>query len=99
MNRQRDEILAIANSLSNDDLCLLLNVLGDRVDIYLGLLGRVCIETEFSSACLNGARIQVNTTLSDLDDVREDRQIQYALRDESQLLVESMSSAQKESRH
>lgn len=84
MTRQREEILELANSLSNADLCQLLNILGDRLDIYLGQLGRVCIETEFTTAFMNGSRIQVNTTLSELEDVRHDGQIQYAIKDDSQ---------------
>ena len=84
MTKQHEKMLKLANSLSNDDLCRLLNILGDRLHIQLGVLGRFCIETEFYTAFLNGSRIQVNTTLSVLDDVREDDQIKRALQDESQ---------------
>ena len=79
-NRERFlEIIDLANTLSNEDLCTLINAVASRLDIYVGSLGRVCISTEVEHACMNGMTVQINTVMAQLDDMREDSGIQYGL--------------------
>ena len=73
------DVIEIFNSLSNNDLCKLINMMGDRADIYIGCLGRTCISTEITWACMNGAGIQINTKLSELEDIREDDSVNIAI--------------------
>lgn len=79
-NRDRFlEIIDLANTLSNEDLCTLINAVASRLDIYVGSLGRVCISSEVEHACMNGMTVQINTVMAQLDDMREDSGIQYGL--------------------
>jgi len=79
-NRERFlEIIDLANTLSNEDLCTLINAVASRLDIYVGSLGRVCISTEVEHACMNGMTVQINTVMAQLDDMREDLGIEYGL--------------------
>jgi len=79
-NRDRfEEIITLANTLSNEDLCTLINAVASRLNIYVGSMGRVCISSEVEHACLNGMTVQINTTMAQLDDMREDSAMQYAL--------------------
>jgi len=79
-NRERfSEIIDLANTLSNEDLCTLINAVAPRLDIYVGALARVCISTEVEHACMNGMTVQINTVMAQLDDMREDSGIQYGL--------------------
>tara|TARA_B100000767_G_C19332936_1_gene356459 strand:+ start:238 stop:519 length:282 start_codon:yes stop_codon:yes gene_type:complete len=79
-NRERFlEIIDLANTLSNEDLCTLINAVASRLDIYVGSLGRVCISTEVEHACMNGMTVQINTVMAQLDDMREDSGIEYGL--------------------
>ena len=79
-NRERfSEIIDLANTLSNEDLCTLINAVASRLDIYVGSLGRVCISTEVEHACMNGMTVQINTVMAQLDDMREDLGIEYGL--------------------
>jgi hypothetical protein len=73
------KIINLANTLSNDDLCTLINAVAPRLDIYVGLMGKVCISTEVDNACMNGMTVQINTTMAQLDDMREDSAMEYAL--------------------
>jgi hypothetical protein len=73
------EIIELANTLSNEDLCTLINAVAPRLNIYLGSMGGVCISTEVGYACLNGMTVQINTEMAQLDDMRENDGIQYAL--------------------
>lgn len=78
-NRDRfEEIIELANTLSNEDLCTLINAVAPRLDIYVGSMG-VQIATEVESACMNGPTVQINSVMAQLDDMREDSAIQYAL--------------------
>ena len=63
MNARTEELLKIANDLSNEDVCTLIEMLGDRVEVFLGTNTdghMVCSEIE--SACLNGCSVQLNLT-------------------------------------
>ena len=65
-----DELIDLANNLSNVDTCFLLNALSNKqIDIFLGMLGNTCVSTELSHVTLNGTILQLNATSCDLDDL------------------------------
>jgi len=78
MSKDIQDIVQIANSLSNNDLANLITMLGDRLDVYVGQLGRHQISSPVKDACMNGAVVQINLELSELDDISEDAQAIYA---------------------
>ena len=64
------QLIDLANNLSNVDICFLLNALSNRqIDIFLGTLGNTCVSTELSHVSLNGTFLQLNATSCDLDDL------------------------------
>lgn len=71
MSKDIHDIVQVANSLSNDDLANLITVLGDRLDVYVGQLGRHQISSPVKDTCMNGAVVQINLELSELDDISE----------------------------
>ena len=75
----RDEITALANSLSNENFVELFNHFANRCHVYSGLLGRCQITSDVSWACLNGSTIQINTESSDLDSMADDSFFRRAL--------------------
>jgi uncharacterized membrane protein (DUF4010 family) len=80
LKKSHQEIINLANTLSNDDLCALINAVSSRLEVYLGSIGLVCISTEVEYAHMNGMTVQVNTTMAQLEDIREDDQIQHAMK-------------------
>ena len=69
MKKQDIDIIEIANNISADDMCHLINIFSDRIDIYVGSIGskkqdnRMLLSGSLSKenpACLNGAYIQIN---------------------------------------
>ena len=79
---RQQELLEFVNGLSNDDVCDVINLLSDRLDVYVGLLNNHCIASPVAFACLNGTSVQVNLLLSDLDDLQEDSFFAEALKKE-----------------
>ena len=75
----REEITALANSLSNDNFVELFNHFANRCHVFSGSLGRCCITSEVTWACLNGSTIQINTESSDLDSMADDSFFRHAL--------------------
>lgn len=67
MSKDIQDIVQIANSLSNDDLANLITMLGDRLDVYVGQLGRNQISSPVKDACMNGSVVQINLELSELE--------------------------------
>ena len=65
------KILNIANSLSNEEICRLIFILSDRIDVYIGRMGRMQIASTISSVSLNGPSVQINLETAELDDMRE----------------------------
>ena len=39
MKKQDIDIIEIANNISADDMCHLINIFSDRIDIYIGSIG------------------------------------------------------------
>lgn len=72
-------ITELANSLSNTQICDLLNCVGSRIDVFYGLHNMCCLSSEFSSACMNGPSIQINCETADLDDLIEHEFFAYAV--------------------
>ena len=63
-----EDLLEIANSLSNDDLCHLLNMVSDRLFVFYGVHDKMQQSSNVTFACLNGACVQINTESADQDD-------------------------------
>ena len=74
MSKDIHDIVQVANSLSNDDLANLITILGDRLEVYVGQLGSHQITSRVKDTCMNGAVVQINLELSELDDISEDAQ-------------------------
>ena len=65
------KIIKLANSLSNDELCALINCTSDRIRIFVGSLNDRQVVTEITWATTNGPEIQINTTLSEYEDMND----------------------------
>ena len=65
-----EQLIDLANNLSNVEICFLLNALSSRqIDIFLGTLDNTCVSTKLSHVSLNGPFLQLNATSCDLDDL------------------------------
>ena len=67
------KITELANSLSNKDVCDLINLFADRIDVYIGMsptnvLRSAALDKE-SPCIMNGAVIQINTEWAFTDKV------------------------------
>ena len=72
MNRERmDQLIEVANGLSNDDLCYLINLISDRCDVFIGSMGGRLLESQIVWASLNGVQIQINLDTCELDSLSE----------------------------
>ena len=80
IDERQKELTEFVNALSNDDVCCLINMLSDRLDVYVGLLNNRCISSGVSFACLNGTSVQINLRLADLDDLTENPFFENALK-------------------
>ena len=74
-----DKITNIVNDLSNNEIAELLNHLTDRVDVYVGSIGRCMVSSPISHVTMNGSMIQVNLELAELDDLRENNMVARGL--------------------
>ncbi len=79
MNTETLDIGELANNLSNNQICELLNRVGSRIDIYYGLHNMCCLSSEFSTASMNGSIIQINCETADYDDLIEHEFFAYAV--------------------
>jgi hypothetical protein len=68
---RREELIDLANNLSNVDICFLLNLFaGDKkMRLFVGVLDNSCVLTELSHVTLNGMDLQLNAASCDLDDL------------------------------
>jgi len=59
------KIVELANSLSNENMCDLITLFSDRIDIYIGMSPNNILRSaeldKVSPAIMNGATIQINT--------------------------------------
>ena len=75
----RDKLLAIANQLSNEEICTLIDMVSNRLTVLYGCLNNHVISSEVEFACMNGPYIQINCTTANLDDLSQDDFIRSAL--------------------
>lgn len=72
MNRERrEEVIDIANGLSNDDICFLLNLISDRALVFVGAMGGRVIDCPIEWVSLNGALIQISLESSAFDSIAD----------------------------
>ena len=69
---QKAKLLNIANDLSNQDICDLINMVAPRLHIYYGKLNMHCLSAGVHFAVLNGHQIQINSETAVFDDLSED---------------------------
>ena len=61
MNTKTIDICELANNLSNNQMCELINHFGNRIHLFHGVRNMQCIFSEFSHATMNGSIIQINS--------------------------------------
>jgi hypothetical protein len=71
MTTKFEKVLGIANSLSNEEICNLIEVLSDRMSVYIGKHNSVMLSSEIESVCLNGCNVQINLDSSCYEDLKE----------------------------
>ena len=76
---EHQELLDIANDLSNENICDLINMVAPRLDVYFGLLNMRCLSSGVSFASMNGTIIQVNCESAVLEDLADDEFIAGAI--------------------
>jgi|TARA_R110000823_G_scaffold88538_1_gene196860 hypothetical protein len=69
---EQQQLLEVANDLTNDNICDLINMVAPRLDVYFGLLNMRCLSSGVSFASMNGTIIQVNCESADLEDLADD---------------------------
>ena len=70
MTTKLDKVLGIANSLSNEEICNLIEVLSDRMSVYIGTHNSVMLSSGIESVCLNGCNVQINLESSYYEDLK-----------------------------
>ena len=63
-----DKIVEMSNKLSNEDLCQLIYIVAERLNVFIGSTDKVQMTGELSienPACLNGASVQINLEYTD----------------------------------
>jgi hypothetical protein len=76
---EHQELLDIANELSNENICDLINMVAPRLDVFFGSLNRHSLSSGVAFAGMNGTIIQVNCETADLEDLAEDEFIASAI--------------------
>lgn len=65
------ELIDIVNGLSNDDACMVINMLSERCMVFVGSMGNLNMTTGLSWASLNGTMIQLNLETSEEDNISD----------------------------
>ena len=63
-----DDLVEIASKLSNEDICKLIHMFHDRIDVFIGGIGRSMVCGGLSKdvpANINGTIVQINTEYTD----------------------------------
>lgn len=79
---RRTRMVELSNKLSLADLAVLIDISADRIEIYAGSINKHSIGGELSSenpVCLNGAFIQINGALTDLEDMQDNEFVREAI--------------------
>lgn len=79
MASRKEELFDMANDLSNEDICFLINCMSNRFEVYFGSLAMCVLSSEVRDACMNGTVVQINCMNAELDDLRDDEFIRHAL--------------------
>ena len=69
---EQQQLLEVANDLTNDNICDLINMVAPRLDVFFGSLNRHCLSSGVAFASMNGTIIQVNCETADLEDLADD---------------------------
>ena len=77
---EHQELLDVANKLSNDDICDLINMVAPRLNVFFGSLNRHCLSSGVTFAAMNGTVIQVNCETADLEDLADCKFISSAVK-------------------
>jgi hypothetical protein len=77
---EHQELLDVANKLSNDDICDLINMVAPRLDVFFGSLNRHMLSSGVTFAATNGTVIQVNCETADLEDLADCKFISSAIK-------------------
>jgi hypothetical protein len=77
---EHQELLDVANKLSNDDICDLINMVAPRLNVFFGSLNRHCLSSGVTFAAMNGTVIQVNCETADLEDLADCKFISSAIK-------------------
>tara|TARA_Y100001963_G_scaffold99717_1_gene137293 strand:+ start:283 stop:555 length:273 start_codon:yes stop_codon:yes gene_type:complete len=75
MKLKRDEdfdIIDLANTISMEELCKLININSDRISVNFGQ-NKVQFTSGVYDASMNGAGLVIYTDSSELDDLNQDR--------------------------
>jgi len=76
----QEKIMAIANDLTNEDICDLINMVAPRLDVFFGSLNRHCLSSGVAFAGMNGTIIQINCETADLEDLADCKFISSAIK-------------------
>ena len=79
MNTETIDMGELANNLSNNQICDLLERVGNRINIFYGLHNMCCLSSDFANASMNGPVIQINCETAYLDDLSEHEFFAYAV--------------------
>lgn len=72
MKRERiEELVDIANGLSNDDLAFLIMALAGRCDVFIGSAGKHCLSARIAETFCNGVEVQINLESAEHDSIFE----------------------------
>ena len=109
---EQQELLDVANKMSNDDICDLINMVAPRLNIFFGSLNRHCLSSGVTFAATNGTIIQVNCETADLEDLADCKFISSAIKpshkesrraqvlaDSAHLLAEKINKARFEGKN
>jgi hypothetical protein len=69
---EHQELLDVANKMSNDNICDLINMVAPRLDVFFGSLNRHSLSSGVTFAGMNGTIIQINCETADLEDLADD---------------------------
>ena len=67
MNKR--DLVELANNLSNQNICDLIDMLAPRIDVYIGISSGERITSGIANSALNGTLVQINLETSELEDL------------------------------
>ena len=79
MSKDFEKLWEVVNKLSNEDLCHLINMVSERLSVFVGVVDNKIIEDRVLWASLNGATVQINLHSCELGDLRQNEEWAWAL--------------------